>query len=156
VLVSEQDPTKEGNKVCPGLGGGHNWQATTYSPETGLYYFPTTDGCDIYFKTTQAYIEGQWYQASTANSVPAEPNTGSILAVDPATGETKWRFGPDVRAAGQSPGEAARKAVNSAPCRRFHLNSFASRDGRPCSAVTNSAHRPKTSPDNCSSRSALA
>ena len=73
------------------MGGGHNWQATAYSPRTGLYYFTSTDGCHIYYKTKQDFIEGQWFQGSTTGAIPTEPTTGSILAVNPATGETKWR-----------------------------------------------------------------
>lgn len=92
ILISGQDPTEEGNKSCPGIGGGHNWQATAYSPQTGLYYFGSTDGCHIYYKTKQEFMEGQWYQLSTIDPLPRDPTTGSILAVDPATGETKWRF----------------------------------------------------------------
>ena len=92
VLIPGQDPTEEGNNSCPGMGGGHNWQATAYSPRTGLYYFSSTDGCGTYYKTKQDYIEGQWYQASTATGVAKEPATGSIMAVNPATGEIKWRF----------------------------------------------------------------
>ena len=92
ILIPGKDPTEEGNVACPGLGGGHNWQPTAYSPRSGLYYFPTTDGCQIYYKTTQGYIEGQWYQASTVAGVPAEPNSGAVVAVDPVTGETRWRY----------------------------------------------------------------
>ncbi|HZT29687.1 MAG TPA: PQQ-dependent dehydrogenase, methanol/ethanol family [Bryobacteraceae bacterium] len=92
ILVAGQEPTEDGNRSCPGLGGGHNWQATAYSPQTGLYYFSSTDGCHLYFKMRQDYLEGQWYQASTVDSVPREPTTGSIIAVNPATGETHWRF----------------------------------------------------------------
>ena len=92
ILIPGKDPTEEGNIACPGLGGGHNWQATAYSPQTGLYYTPTTDGCHIYYKTTQGYLEGQWYQASTAAGVPAEPNSGAVVAIDPSTGETRWRY----------------------------------------------------------------
>jgi alcohol dehydrogenase (cytochrome c) len=92
ILIAGQDPTEEGNRSCPGMGGGHNWQATAYSPQTSLYYFGSTDGCAIYFKTKQEYIEGGWYQASTGQGVPREPSTGSIVAVAPATGDVKWRF----------------------------------------------------------------
>jgi alcohol dehydrogenase (cytochrome c) len=91
-LVPGQDPTEEGNKACPGLGGGHNWQATAYSPQTGLYYFGTTDGCHMYYKTNQDYLEGQWFQLSTVDDVRNQPATGAVVALDPATGNTKWRF----------------------------------------------------------------
>ncbi len=90
-LIAGQDPTEEGNQSCPGMGGGHNWQATAYSPRSGLYYFTSTDGCQIYYKTKQDFIEGQWYQGSTTVGLPTQPTTGSIVAVDPSTGETKWR-----------------------------------------------------------------
>ncbi|MBI3472618.1 MAG: PQQ-binding-like beta-propeller repeat protein, partial [Candidatus Solibacter usitatus] len=42
--------------------------------------------------TKQDFIEGQWYQGSTVQGLPQAPTTGSVLAVDPATGDTKWRF----------------------------------------------------------------
>ena len=45
----------------------------------------------LFYKTTQDFIEGQWFQASTAS--PAEPGGGGrILALDPRTGETVWKF----------------------------------------------------------------
>jgi alcohol dehydrogenase (cytochrome c) len=92
ILIPGQEPTVEGNRVCPGLGGGHNWQATAYSPQSGLYYFPSSEGCHVFYKTTQGFTAGKWYQASTVEDPPKERGTGVILAVDPATGETKWRF----------------------------------------------------------------
>ncbi len=91
-LIAGQDPTDEGNKSCPGIGGGHNWQATTYSPATRLYYFTSSDGCQLYFKTAQDYVDGLWYQASTTQGLAQEPLTGSIVAVKPATGEIAWKF----------------------------------------------------------------
>jgi alcohol dehydrogenase (cytochrome c) len=92
ILVPGKEPSEEGNISCPGLGGGHNWSATTYSPQTSLYYFNSTDGCHIYYMTDQPYIEGQWYQASTVAGVPTKPQVGSVLAVNPTNGETVWRF----------------------------------------------------------------
>lgn len=92
ILVSGQDPTEEGTKACPGIGGGHNWQATAYSPQTRWYYFTSTDGCQIYYKTHQEFREGQWYFGSAGAPIPLEPATGGILAVDPGTGEIKWKF----------------------------------------------------------------
>lgn len=92
ILISGQDPTEDGTRSCPSVGGGHNWQATSYSPQTGWYYFTTTEGCQIYYKTDQEFREGQLYTGSTGAPIPMEPTTGAVLAVDPGTGETKWRF----------------------------------------------------------------
>jgi alcohol dehydrogenase (cytochrome c) len=92
VLVPDQDPTEEGRLACPGLGGGHNWQATAYSQRTGLYYFGSSENCQLFYKTKQDFTTGQWYQASTVEGPPNQHGTGTILAVDPATGDTKWRF----------------------------------------------------------------
>jgi len=91
-LIAGQDPTEEGNKACPGMGGGHNWEASAYSPQTGLYYFGTADGCVMYYKTNQDYLEGQWFQLSTADDAPGETVSGAVVALDPATGATRWRF----------------------------------------------------------------
>jgi len=91
-LVPNMDPSEEGTRVCPGLGGGHNWSATAYSPQTSLFYFGSTEGCQLMYLHKQEYRTGQWYQASTETDIPSEPATGAVLAVDPATGQTRWRF----------------------------------------------------------------
>jgi len=92
ILVPGQEPTEEGTLVCPGLGGGHNWQPTAYSPRTGLYYFSSSENCELFYKTKQDFTAGQWYQASTVEGAPNTHGTGAILAIDPATGDTRWRF----------------------------------------------------------------
>jgi alcohol dehydrogenase (cytochrome c) len=91
ILIAHREPTPEGNLVCPGLGGGHNWSATAYSPQTGLYYFGATDGCQMFNVQKQEFVEGQQYQAGDAVGVPKEPSSGSVNAVDPATGALKWK-----------------------------------------------------------------
>jgi alcohol dehydrogenase (cytochrome c) len=90
VLIPGQGPSEEGNLTCPGMGGGHNWQATAYNPQTGLYYFSSTEHCMPFFLTKQEYVEGQWYQASTVDR--GGPGGGRILALDPKTGKTVWQF----------------------------------------------------------------
>ena len=91
-VIAGQEPTEEGKYACPGLGGGHNWQATTYSPRTGLYYFSSSENCHLFYKSKQDFTAGQWYQASNVEGPPGTHGTGAILAVDPTTAQTRWRF----------------------------------------------------------------
>lgn len=90
IPIAGQEPTEEGKRTCPGMGGGHNWQATAFSPMTGLYYFTSTEKCMLFYQTKQEFVEGQWYQASTIGR--DEPGTGRIDAIDPTTGKLAWQF----------------------------------------------------------------
>jgi alcohol dehydrogenase (cytochrome c) len=92
ILIAGQDPTEEGKFTCPGIGGGHNWQATAYSPRTGFHYFSSSENCQLFYKSKQDFTEGQWYQASNVEGPPGTHGTGAILAVDPATAQIQWRF----------------------------------------------------------------
>ena len=76
ITIPGQDPTEEGNRTCPGMGGAHNWQGTAYSPRTGLYYLTSSERCMLYYKTNQEFVEGQWYQASTVGR--SDPAGGRI------------------------------------------------------------------------------
>ncbi len=92
ILIPGRTPTDEGTLGCPGMGGGHNWHATSYSPQTGLYYFNSGDGCQIYHGAPQEFVEGEYYLGSAMENVTGEPREGSIIAVEPGTGDTRWRF----------------------------------------------------------------
>ncbi len=92
ILIPGHEPTDEGTLTCPGMGGGHNWHATSYSPLTGLYYFNSGDGCQIYHGMAHDFVEGENYLGSAMENVTGEPREGSILAVDPSTGDQRWRF----------------------------------------------------------------
>lgn len=91
-MIPGKEPTEEGNLVCPGLAGGHNWEPTAYSPQTDLYYFGSTDGCEIFTRRKQEYVEGRQYQAGGSSDAPKDLEKGSLIAVNPATGEIKWRY----------------------------------------------------------------
>jgi alcohol dehydrogenase (cytochrome c) len=90
IVIPGQEPTEEGHRTCPGMGGGHNWQATAFSSQTGLYYFTSSERCMLFYKTKQGFVEGQWYQASTIGR--DEPGNGRIDAIDPKTGKLEWYF----------------------------------------------------------------
>jgi alcohol dehydrogenase (cytochrome c) len=91
-VIAGLEPSGPGTKVCPGLGGGHNWEATAYSPQTGLFYFGSADGCQNFYRNDSEFVEGAWYQLSGTENVRTDPPKGSFIAMDAATGDIRWRF----------------------------------------------------------------
>jgi alcohol dehydrogenase (cytochrome c) len=92
ILMSHQEPSPEGSRVCPGLAGGTNWMAPSFNPDTKLFYFAVREQCDVYYTNPPVYIQGRPYWGSVSRGVTEEPEWGLLKALDPLTGETKWDF----------------------------------------------------------------
>jgi glucose dehydrogenase len=91
VPIAGQEPTEEGNRTCPGMGGGHNWQATAYSPLTGLYYFTSTERCMLFYKTKQSSKKASGIRAAplVAMSLETGASTPSIRRPANSRGTSK-------------------------------------------------------------------
>ena len=98
-------PTLEGTLIVPGNQGGTNWYSPSFSPHTGLFYFPTwVNYSSVFIKGKAAYEEGQGFIGTAPRNLihgqtTARINTrtedegyGAVRAVDPLTGERKWEF----------------------------------------------------------------
>ena len=93
VAKKEAAPTLEGHTVCPGALGTTNFMAPTYDPQTALFYVTARDQCDIFSTAPQPYEAGHAYYGSAYfPSEEAEPYRGFLKAIDPATGEIRWKF----------------------------------------------------------------
>jgi len=93
VEKKEASPTLEGHTVCPGAAGTTNFMAPTYDPQTALFYVTARDQCDTFSTAPQPYEAGHAYYGSAYfPSDEAEPYRGYLKAIDPATGEIKWKF----------------------------------------------------------------
>jgi len=87
--------------VYPTLGGGTNFQAPSYSAQTGLLYLEYSEGGQRYVSTPAPFESGRQYigrAAPAANAGPParrpgdpEPSAG-IKAIDPETGRQVWDF----------------------------------------------------------------
>jgi alcohol dehydrogenase (cytochrome c) len=106
-----RSPQPAGTPTYPGNQGGTNWYSPSYSPNTGLFYVSAwEDYSTIYAAIPAEYKEGQRYTAG-ANTGPipgGDPlgggvrgpiNTyteaaghGTVLAIDPHSGDRKWAF----------------------------------------------------------------
>lgn len=89
----------EGTTVYPSLGGGSNFQAPSYSPQTGWMYFMYYDGPGRYSIGPAPFEPGKQFQgrgsgggfwAPTVNGEP--PPSQGLMALDPETGKVQWKF----------------------------------------------------------------
>src|ERR1700727_931296 len=93
VAKKEASPTLEGHTVCPGALGTTNYMPPTYDAQTGLFYVTARDQCDIFSTAPQPYEAGHAYYGSAYfPSEDARPYRGFLKAMDPVTGEIKWKF----------------------------------------------------------------
>jgi alcohol dehydrogenase (cytochrome c) len=104
-------PQPPGSPTYPGIQGGTNWYSPSYSPSTGLFYLSTWDDYGTIFTGVKAeYKEGTRFTGGANTSpIPGAENPvgarqgpvntyteamahGGVVAIDPATGDKKWKF----------------------------------------------------------------
>jgi alcohol dehydrogenase (cytochrome c) len=92
-MISGNEPTPDGNTgVWPGVDGGANWMAHSYSPITKYLYTFAREERRVYSKsvyqapTTQEPLGGFRPRVQFA----PEESFGKLIAIDPATGDIKW------------------------------------------------------------------
>jgi len=92
VTNPNQEPTVQGNKICPALEGATNWFSTAYHPATGLYYVQALESCVIFLKRELQWAAGRGYMGGTTRPVPDEPGQKILRAIDIQTGEIRWEL----------------------------------------------------------------
>jgi PQQ-dependent dehydrogenase (methanol/ethanol family) len=87
--------TPEGSTVFPAVGGGSNFQAPSYSPQTGWVYFAYHDGAGRYSAGPAPYEAGRQFWGRGGGGGPPAPSASDeqgVQAFDPETGKAKWKF----------------------------------------------------------------
>jgi alcohol dehydrogenase (cytochrome c) len=105
-----QTPQPAGQPTYPGNQGGTNWYSPSYSPRTRLFYVSAwEDYASIYTPSPAQFKEGSVFVGGGPRNLAAVPGApglgrgpinswteaaghGAILALDPTTGEQKWKF----------------------------------------------------------------
>jgi len=108
-----QTPQPPGSPTWPGNQGGTNWYPPSYSPRTELFYFSVWENyASIYRKETSTYQPGRNFSGggftvltpvpgapgvgigrrSPINNWTNEVGSGAVIAVDPRTGDRRWKF----------------------------------------------------------------
>ncbi len=80
-------------RACPGIYGGHNWQATAYSPQARSLIIPLHQLCsELVGRTVERAVGGGGYggDSRTFEMPGAEGKLGRLAAWDVKTLEQKW------------------------------------------------------------------
>ena len=103
-LVPGNDPTPDGlDTVWPGIDGGANWMAHSYSPLTKFLYVFAREEHRLYTKnevqhpttepnTTAARTGAGAFNRARGPRFAPEESWGKAIAIDPGTGEIKWEY----------------------------------------------------------------
>ena len=79
--------------ICPSTSGGKNYPAGTFSPLTGLMYYPLQNTCMTATATEAVHDTNVTYALrNTVQITPGEENVGTLEAISVATGETAWKY----------------------------------------------------------------
>ena len=106
-----ETPQPSGATTYPGVQGGTNWYSPSYSPSTELFYLSAWEDYGSVFRSTEVeYQEGLVFLGGVPDTpFPGGPNvpstrggriniwteaagTGAVIAIDPRTGEHRWKF----------------------------------------------------------------
>ena len=94
-LLPGNDPTVEGQRVCPAVAGAANWPSTAFDPVTGLFYMFAEESCTVYMKNDQWWETGKSFYGGGTRRTPGEKAGQKFLkALDIQTGKIVWEI-PD-------------------------------------------------------------
>jgi alcohol dehydrogenase (cytochrome c) len=96
MLLPGNEPTEEGQLVCPSVAGAANWPSNAYNPSAGLFYMFAEESCSIYSKNDQSWEAGKSFYGGGTRRASSENDGGKFLkAIDIQTGKIAWEI-PDV------------------------------------------------------------
>jgi alcohol dehydrogenase (cytochrome c) len=91
-LIPGMSPSTRGTLVYPSLQGAVNWYSPSYSPASKLFYVSTREMGSYYFKTKPVYAPGTMFTGGGELIKDKDQASGKVVALDAATGVTKWSF----------------------------------------------------------------
>lgn len=92
-LNTDKPPTREGQRACPGVLGGVQWNGPAFNPGTNMLYVNAVDWCGTFIKAADArYVEGAFYMGGGVRADPPDKSRGWLTAIDAPTGAIRWKY----------------------------------------------------------------
>ncbi len=92
LLNPHQEPTEEGNRICPSLEGATNWFSTSFNPATRLYYVQTLEKCDVFTKSKAPWKAGSGYFGGSFEQAPGDTAQKILRAIRIDDGSIAWEL----------------------------------------------------------------
>jgi alcohol dehydrogenase (cytochrome c) len=95
-LLPGNEPTVEGQKICPAVAGAANWPSTAFHPSHKLFYLFADETCSIYTKNDRWWEPGKSFYGGSTKRVASDVDKPTVIkALDIETGHVAWEI-PDV------------------------------------------------------------
>jgi alcohol dehydrogenase (cytochrome c) len=94
-LLPGNEPTEEGQLVCPSVAGAANWPSVAYNPATKLFYVFAQESCNIYSKNTEWWVAGKSFYGGGTRRPADNTNAKFLKAISIESGKTAWEL-PDI------------------------------------------------------------
>jgi PQQ-dependent dehydrogenase (methanol/ethanol family) len=88
-------PTPQGARMALGANGGVEWSPMAFSPKNNLAYAVNLIQPMTYHVEETAYPDGKLWLGGAFKTIPSEPQTGNVTAVDINTGKIAWQAKTD-------------------------------------------------------------
>jgi alcohol dehydrogenase (cytochrome c) len=92
VLNPNQEPTTQGNRICPSLDGATNWFSTSFNPATRLYYVQTLEKCGMFTKSSVPWKAGAGYMGGSFATAPDLAPQKVLRAISIEDGKIAWEL----------------------------------------------------------------
>jgi len=94
LLGRKEPPVGQPTLMCPSIGGGHQWNHSSYSPQTGMPYATGIEWCQEVMVTPEEPKEGvNFFSGAFQLRRPLHGEPGGHLdAYDPVTGKKFWSY----------------------------------------------------------------
>ncbi|MEO8126763.1 MAG: PQQ-dependent dehydrogenase, methanol/ethanol family [Bryobacteraceae bacterium] len=94
-LLPGNEPTMEGQLVCPSVAGAANWTSVAFNPGTKLFYFFAEESCNVYSKNDEWWVAGKSFYGGGSRRPADHTSVKFLKAINIQTGKVAWEV-PDI------------------------------------------------------------